>query len=327
LFLAFPEGSLTHSVIGEPLSFRGDLGALEFGFGSNITNLISSLRALVVTTEDNIQVVYGDDPTNWSKDFVSDKSIGVKGSGQFLARPLIVDSSGVIAIDRVESFGNFQDAIVSDTIRPIINRLANQITTSVVNRFRNHYIFFTETGENILVGFGNNQFIGYFPFDLDRTIIFASSNERRMLLTSREGGFVYEWGKGTSHDGQARILALQTSYAFQQSPERKKRYRRVTISLREFVTLNLTVAFSFGKGRADTRSSILNSDAIGGGGRWDLSLWDSFVWDGQDVPEIIGDIDGVGTDVSMVLYSESAEVSPYVIEDIIYEYSPRSIKR
>ena len=51
------------------------------------------------------------------------------------------------------------------------------------------------------------------------------------------------------------------------------------------------------------------------------------MWDGQDIPEIISDIDGVGTDISMFIYSNTADLFSFVIEDIVLEYSARAIKR
>ena len=327
LFLAFANGRLIHSVISEPLHFRGDLGAVEFALGSEITNLIQAPLALVITTEDNIQALYGQNATNWQKSFISQKSIGVPNSGQYLIQPLVVDNSGVISISKVDQFGNFQDAIVNDGIRSLLNRLAPLVTNSSINKFRNHYYLFTSVGENILTGFSNNEFIGYFPFDLGRNVLFSSANEGRAFFTDDTGGFVYHWQIGTSHDGEAREAYLQTTYAFQGNPQLRKRYRRVTISLNTFITVNLQIAFAFNKGDGLTNDSSFIGRALGGGGRWDLDNWNEILWDGQDVPELISDIDGVGTDVSMFLYSNSAELPSFVMEDIIYEYSTRSIKR
>ena len=327
LFLAFDNGTLLHSVISEPLHFRGDLGAAEFALGADITNLIQAPLALIITTTNNIQVLYGQGITDWQKSFISNKSIGVAGSGQYLIQPLVVDNSGVISLSKIDEFGNFQDAIINDGVRNLVNRLAPLITTSSINKFRNHYYFFTSTGENLLVGFSNNEFIGYFPFDLGRTVLFASTNEDRSFFTSTTGGFVYHWHTGTSHDGDSILAYLQTSYAFQGNPQARKRYRRVTISLNTFVNVELNIAFAFDKGSGLTNDSSFTASALGGGGRWDLENWNEILWDGQDVPELISDIDGVGTDISMFLYSDSAELPDFVMEDIIYEYSARSLKR
>ncbi|AUR96749.1 head-closure protein [Vibrio phage 1.232.O._10N.261.51.E11] len=328
LFLAFDNGLLQHSVIGEPLNWRGEFGAFQFALGSNITNLIVSPRALVVTTSDNVQVIYGQGTDNWEKAFITEKGIGVIGSGQYLSVPLVLDRAGVLALDRVEAFGNFQDSIISENVRSIVNRLYTNVTGSMVDKLNNHYILFSSTGENLLTGFSRGSFIGYFPINFGRVVLFASSHEDRMFFTDTVGGYVYLMRKGTSFDGGDIESIFQSSYAFQGEPQRKKRYRRVTISLKSFLpTLALSFAFSFGKGDAQIRSSTFNSNTLGGGGRWDVDNWDEFFWDGQDVPEIISDIDGVGTDISTLLYSNSAEIDSYVIEDITIQYSPRSLKR
>lgn len=328
LFLAYNGGTLLHSVVGEPINFRGDLGGFEFALGADITNLIASPQSLIITTTNNSQVIYGSSPADWQKSFITTQKVGTSNSGQYLARPLVLDVAGVIALDRTDAFGNFQDALISDNIRAFSNRLFTQVTTSVVNKFSNHYIIFSSTGLNLLVGFADNQFIGYFPFNLQRTVVYASSNERRMFFGTQDTGYVYEWQKGTSFDGGNIESLLQTTYAFQGQPQNKKRYRRVTISLASFnPRLPLSFAFSFSKGNAGVRSSTFNGSALGGGGRWDFDNWNEFVWDGQDVPEIISDIDGVGTDISMALYDDSAELESFIVEDIIIEYSPRALKR
>lgn len=328
LFLVFAGGTLLHSVVGEPLNFRGDLGGFEFAVGAEITNLIVSPQSIIVTTVNNCQVIFGSGPADWQKTYITTEKVGAANSGQFLARPLVMDLAGVIALDRTDAFGNYQDALINDNIRGFANTFFPQIITSVVNKFRNHYILFSNTGLNLLVGFADNQFIGYFPFNLNRTVVFASANERRMFLGTQDTGYVYEWQKGTSFDGGNIESLLQTTYAFQGQPQIKKRYRRVTISLASFnPRLPLSFAFSFNKGNASTRSSTFDGSALGGGGRWDFDNWNEFVWDGHDVPEIISDIDGVGTDVSMALYDNSSELDSFIVEDIIYEYSPRALKR
>ena len=328
LFLVFNGGTLLHSVVGEPLNFRGDLGGFEFAVGAEITNLITTPQSIIVTTSSNCQVIFGSGPSDWQKTYITTEKVGAANSGQYLARPLVVDLAGVIALDRTDAFGNFQDALISDNIRSLANSLFTQINTAVVNKFRNHYIVFTSSGLNLLVGFADNQFIGYFPFNLNRIVVYASSNERRMFFGTQDTGYVYEWQKGTSYDGGNIESLLQTTYAFQGQPQQKKRYRRVTISLASFnPRLPLSFAFSFSKGNATIRSSTFDGSALGGGGRWDFDNWNEFVWDGQDVPEIISDIDGVGTDISMALYNNSSELESFIVEDIIIEYSPRALKR
>ena len=328
LFLGYDGGTLLHSVVGEPLNFRGDLGAFEFALGSDITNVITSPQSLVVTTTNNSQVIFGSGVDNWEKTFITTEKVGAANSGQYLARPLVLDLAGVIALDRVDSFGNFQDALISDNVRSLANANFSSVVTSVVNRFSNHYIIFTSTGFNLLVGFANNEFIGYFPINLNRIVMYASANERRMFFGTQDTGYVYEWLKGTSFDGGNIESLLQTTYAFQGQPQSKKRYRRVTISLGSFnPRLPLSFAFSFNKGAANTRSSTFDGSALSGGGRWDFNNWNEFLWDGQDVPEIISDIDGVGTDISMALYNNSADLDSFIVEDIVIEYSPRALKR
>lgn len=328
LFLAFDGGSLQHSVVGEPLNFRGDLGASEFALGSNITNLIVAPRALVVTTRDNIRVIYGRDPASWELAYISQKAVGAIATGQYLARPLVIDRAGVIGLDRVEAFGNFQDALVSDNVRSLVNRNFARYNLSSIDKFNNHYYVYADNGENLLTGFANNNFIGYFPINYAFTVQYASANESRLFITSTEGGFVYENRKGTSFDGNNIESFIILSYAFQGQPQRKKRYRRATISLQTFLPrLQLRVAFTFSKGTGLIAPSEFDANTLGGGGRWDVGRWDEIVWDGQDVPEIISDIDGVGTDVSMTLFSDDNELDSFIVEDVIYEYSPRAIKR
>lgn len=327
LFLAFDNGILIHSVIGEPLSFRGDLGAVEFALGAEITNLIESPISLVMTTIANVQVLYGQNRANWEKGLISTKSIGLPNTGQYLLQPLTVDRSGLISLVKVERFGNYQDATISDNVRPLFNRLADTITTSSINKARNHYYMFTSSGENLIAAFSNNAFIGYYPFNLGRTVIYSDSNEERSFFTSEEGGFVYEWQKGTSHDGEEIEAFIQTSYAYQGRPQIKKRYRRATLSLKTFLAVTVNIAFSFSKGSPTIQNTDFSGLALGGGGRWDVGRWNEILWDGQDVPELISDISGVGTDISMFVYSRSAEQASFTIEDITLEYSLRASRR
>ena len=83
LFLAFPGGSVQHSVIGVPMQWNGFLGSAEFGMGDEITGLNSVVGSvLAITSSRETRGLFGKDTDDWELKLIGEQTGGVLFSTQ-----------------------------------------------------------------------------------------------------------------------------------------------------------------------------------------------------------------------------------------------------
>lgn len=326
LFYAYAHGSLQHSVVGNPLDWSGGTGALELGVGAEITDLILTPKSLIICTEKDIQVLLGTSLDDWTKDLVTSHTGVRKFTGAYQSQAFVVARPGLIAIDRVDSFGNFADAVISDRIRDLITQQYNQWGPAMGDKTKSQYRMYGNDGLNLVFTIYQGELKGIMPFRYDRTVRNVANPQGRIFFTS-DDGYVYESDVGVNNDGEERVLYLRTSYANQGDPDTRKRFRRAAVSITGEVFRDITVSFTFSKGKADTPNSYISDNISGAGGRWAFNEWDRVYWDGPDVEELRKDMDGVGSDVSMIIYQSTRAATQYILEDVSFEYDIRRKNR
>lgn len=326
LFFAFPFGSLQHSVVGNPLDWSGGTGALELGMGAEITDLILTPKSLIVCTEKDIQVLLGTGLDNWTKDLVTSHTGVRKFTGAYQSQAFVVARPGLIAIDRVDSFGNFADAVISDRVRDLITSQYDVWGPAIGDKTKSQYRMYGGDGSNLVFTIYQGELKGIMPFRYDRIVRNVANPQGRIFFTS-DDGFVYESDVGVNNDGEERQLFLRTSYANQGDPDTRKRFRRAAVSITGEVFRDITLSFTFSKGKSDTPNSFVTDNISGAGGRWAFNEWDRVYWDGPDVEEIRKDMDGVGSDVSMIIYQSTRVATQYILEDVSFEYDVRRKNR
>ena len=66
----------------------------------------------------------------------------------------------------------------------------------------------------------------------------------------------------------------------------------------------------------------------GGGGDWDIALWDEFYWSSPVESQAIADIDGAGLNVSFIIASDSDELEEaHILQAYTVYHSPRKMQR
>lgn len=326
LFFAFPGGSVQHSVVGNPLDWSGALGALEVGLGAEVMDFIKTPKALIMATSHDIQALTGAGTDDWAKNIVTSHVGVAKYTGAYQTQSMILGPAGLISIDRVDAYGDFSDALLSDKIRSEIRRKYPLATVGIADKTKSQYRVHFSDGTNILFAFkygDSGGILGIIPFEYGSKVVRNIANPFRRMFFTSDDGYVYEAEVGFNNDGETRTCYFRTSFAFQEEPDSRKRYKRITLSIRDTEFMQATVGFTYSKGRNTVPASFLSAATYGQGGRWDLDQWNYVFWDGADVPEIHSDMDGVGTDISVMVYSDSRVLPDHVVEDMSIEYTPR----
>lgn len=323
LFYAMPMGSLQHSVLGSPMDWSGGLGALAVGVGSEISSLIPAPKSLIICTEKDIQSLEGSSIDDWQKEVITQHTGISKFTGVYQSQSLVLAQAGIISIDRTDQFGNFSDGTISDVIRDTIVPNYSRCTCAMARKSRGQYRLHFEGDVNIALSTNQGNVIGFSMFDYGGLTVRAAVNPYGRIFFISDTGYVYQDSVGASNDGGERSSVFRTSFANQGDPDTRKRYRRMDMSIRAQSYLNARLVFSYNKGASTPQASVESGLLVSGGGRWDLSLWGQVYWDATENPTISSDIDGLGFDISTMLYIRSRIHPQFTAEDLSFEWSPR----
>lgn len=323
LFFAFPMGSLQHSVLGSPMDWSGGLGALAVGVGAEISSLIPAPKALIICTEKDIQSLEGSSIDDWQKEVITQHTGISKFTGLYQSQSFVFAQAGIIAVDRTDQFGNFSDGTVSDIIRDILVPNFGRCTGAMARKSRGQYRLFFDGDLNVALSTNQGNIVGFSMFDYGGLTVRAAVNPYGRIFFISDTGYVYQDSVGASNDGNERSSVLRTSFANQGDPDTRKRYRRIDMNIRASSYINARINFTYNKGSGTPQSSIDSGLLVSGGGRWDLSLWGNVYWDATEAPTVSSEIDGVGFDISTLIFIRSRIHPTFTAEDMSLEWSPR----
>jgi len=333
LFLAFQKGSLQHSSIGDPYGWSVVTGASEIGTGGEITGLqVQPGDAMAVFNRNRIYVLYGTSSADWNlKTFSNDSGAG-EYTIQNLTETMFLDDRGVTTLSAVNAYGDFAMNSISKKIRPIISDKKGLSISSVRVRAKGQYRLFFNDGTGIYATFSGNKIAGFIRVDLGKVVYTVCSSEDsvgdEILFFGSDDGYVYQMDKGTSFDGSTVEAMLRFSYYHYDSPTRDKRFRKIQFELSGDSSISLQFQPDYSYSDPDVpaaRSRNLSID--GSGGYWNIDNWDDFNWTGQIVSTSEENLDGIGTNMGMLILSEATYEQPHILQGVTVHYSPRRIRR
>jgi hypothetical protein len=156
----------------------------------------------------------------------------------------------------------------------------------------------------------------------------------RTFFTSNDG-YVYEDRVGTNFDGAPIRSYLRTVFTHLGTPALRKKFRRLDVELSSSRPLTLKVIHDLSYG-SESQSTAVDDittettpviDVFSGGGFWDVSNWDEFYWDGQNLSSARAGLNGTGENISFLFYNESAVSLPFVLQGLTVHYDPRRLQR
>jgi hypothetical protein len=89
----------------------------------------------------------------------------------------------------------------------------------------------------------------------------------------------------------------------------------------------ISVLPDFSDGVEETQTFSQDFSVQAQGGAWGVDAWETFVWDGPLVGVAEVRIDGSGTNIAVVLVSESIYNPPHTLQGLVVHYDVRGIKR
>lgn len=334
LFLGFPGGSLQHSAPGDPLSFDAVFGAAELGLGHELTGIVPNAGGtLTIATEKNISALYGNDATDWQLETLSTDDTGaIAHTMQRIGQTIYLDERGVRSITATSAFGGFKMGSYTTLIQKALcdKRLAGVLpVASMVVKPKDQYLLFFDDNSGISIYFGRKQpeaMLFTYPFAVFCTYVAEISGVEREFVGA-EDGFVYELNRGTSFDGEPIVAFVQMAFGHQGGPRVLKRYHKAVLDLiaNPRTEISAYTQFDLGDGTIQQFGTSDMFDITGGGGQW--ASTDVVIATSPTLARGEVYTPGLGTNMSLVISSNSAEQESEILQALTIAFTPRTQKR
>jgi hypothetical protein len=334
LFLGFPGGSLQNSATGVPTIWSPRLGAAEIGIGDDITGLLTNGNdTLAIAAKNSVSVLRGTSDLDWNLRLISD-SIGaaqytMRESG---AQTLFKDRAAIHVITGATPVA---DAGVNALSRNIRKALESNSKNGIDALFALHdvtkeqYRLFFEDKSGMVATFYGTKLMGWMYTKYEHQFVCAWSGEDdygvERMYAGTDAGKVMELDMGTSFDGEEIESIVQLPYNYKRAPSRDKRFRLLTLELETPLPITLRVVNDFDYG--GTQSSQYLSESSATGGRWDVSSWESFLWDSPVLSATSINIDGVAKNIATTVYHSDDVDDPFTLQAMLVQFSLWGIRR
>ena len=335
LFLSFPGGSLQNSSIGEPHTWDAITGANEIGLGEEITGMLPDVQgAMVIFGRNQVNVLYGNDVTDFTMSALNPNAGAVEWSIQNLGTPMYLDDQGVRNLSATQAYGDFRMGSLSQLVAPMLrSKRASLITAaaSLTVRGRDQYRLFFSDGSGLCFYFGRKN-PECLPFDYGVTVTSCWSGEddngNEILFMGDEDGMVYQLEKGTSFDGTAVDAYLRLAFNNIGSPQQNKRFLRASLEVDAAPNTELGLTAEYSYGDPDRPAAQEQSFTVSGsGGVWEEAFWDQFYWSSPIFGIAKADIAGLGRNVSIAIASSEAYREPHTLTGMTLFFTYRGLAR
>lgn len=331
MFLAYPYGQLQTSNLGDPMTYTST--AALFGLGQEINGLLPLKGGvLAVVCTDKTDIISGADKTTWSKETLARSSGGARFTAQELANNgIALGDRGLTSMQATQAFGDFEMGVFSRYIDSYIKAVKPSVVDSRVVKSKNQYRLYVDSGIVLTCTILSPNAV-ITPNDVSFTranygvnIACCASGEiggEEYHFFGTDEGYVMREDVGASFDGEAIASVFRLPFMSFKSPANKKRFRKLVIDIDapQLTTIYFKEIFDYGDGTY-APSINFSTDAYGGGGKWDASDWDEFLWSLPVQTQAEANIAGVGRNMSLLIWHESALDDAFSIQGLLVHYS------
>jgi hypothetical protein len=337
MMLAYPEGQLQTSSLGEPLTYEAITSANAFGIGSDIADLVS-LRGetLAVLSSTTIFLLYGSgsevDP--WvQKKFSKTTNCRFGSAKEISGNAVFLSDSGVLTLAGAQAYGDFEAGNLSAPARTTERYVTSEYTCcNLVKSVSQYRVYGKDKAVMVMTWFADMPRPGKVQFTrlrYEHQPVCADAdtyNDDEFLVFGTSDGYVMRERKGTTFDGEDIAAFLRTSYWHYGSPQVKKRFRKLMLDVQSgLTTVNLYFRQDLDFGGPDQQQAYLTATRASGG-FYDSAYYDQFYYDDAEIAQIQANVDGVARHMSLMIYS-SGDTEPHRVSAIHTLYSDLSVQR
>lgn len=338
LFLAYPGGQLQHSNLGDPMTYTSTAGS--FGLGDTITALLQIKGdVMAVFCRSKIHLLYGSSATNWRLDVHSRDAGAISGTAVEVAgAALFVDDRGLVSLQSSQAYGDFESANLSKPVKPLFDKMMMQIVGVKTHKGKNLCrIYFADgSGLNATMiepsALIDPKYIAFTRFKYSHLPTAFCRGENvdgtEAHYFGTDDGWVMREDSGWNFDGAAITAAFRMPFINLRSPSNKKRFRKLIIEAD--VARSMTLSFRQLMDYADDNyepGAVTGGGFYAGGGAFDVDSWDTVLWSAPMVGQAEENIDGVGRNMSLLVWHEDDFMPPFTVQGIALHYSILGVAR
>jgi hypothetical protein len=336
LFLLYSSGSVTHSGIGDPLSYTALSGAGEFTFGAEPTDVISSAStAMVIFGRNRVSYLTGNDATDFVMVQIAEDAGAIAWTAQIVGSPVYCDEAGIRRMTTTQAFGNWRMGTMSALVDPFIaGKRASGIAPvgALRNRAKDQYKLYYSDGTGLVLYMGRKD-PEIMPFELPFTMSCCSVGStsdagEEIVLAGSSDGYVYQLDTGTSDDGAEIGAYVLLPFNSVGTPSQRKRFHKATLEVDAGPDTTLALTAEYGYGSSDQPQSLEQSFSItGGGALWGQGTWNVMYWDApvQGLAEAY--LEGVGRNCAIGILSDATYETPHTLSSITFNFTYRGLIR
>jgi hypothetical protein len=337
LFLCYPSGQLQTSNLGDPMVYTST--AALIGVGDELTGLQSMKGGvLAIYCDEHTFLLEGSGKASWSLTTNSVSSGARFATVQEIASSVVaLDDRGLTSLQATQNFGSFEMSIFSRMVKPYLDAMLPTIIGSRVVRAKNQYRIYSSTG--VLLTFTiltpnsviepRDVAVTRSDYSANVSCVGAGTiNNSEVMFFGTSDGWVMREDVGTSFDGVEIPSVVRLPFYSYKSPSNKKRFRKLVLELDapSQTTINYRQLFDYADGNY-TPSINFSTDVQGGGGQWDVDEWDTFLWSMPVQTQAEANVSGVGRNMSLLIWHESALDAPFNLQGILVHYSVLGMAR
>jgi len=333
LFIALPNGHMFFSALGDPTDFSTATVTGEIYIGEDITAIKDAPGGtLVIASKNSIQILYYESTT---ADFIfrmeefSAVSGMIEGTVERMLGTLYyADDRGVTTLEATDAYGDFATNTLAKKVQKTYQASKASIIASSTDRERNQYQLFMEGGAGtlgLIFTFENKRLRGTTKIEYPHTMSVITTGKdvdnEDISYFGSTNGFVYKMKSGTSFDGELIVTRLATAFHPYNTPTKWKDFKSLLFELSADSKVEIVYRAEFdylASGFPQTTPESMYAEA--GGGTWDVSLWDSFLWEEAYLSQITQRIVGFGTNMRILITTSDKYRDPHTLHNVITEY-------
>lgn len=324
LFVSFPGGQLGHSLVGRPNKWSVLLGSEQFGLGDEITALSSTTGGvLIIGCRNKTAGLYGSGRDDWAMKDIS--SVGIHpGTLQASFVPLAISKNGITRIDQTEQFGDFKLSEVDANRKLGFDKQHYNIVYSSTKPKSNQIRFYSAEGRHLCVmlqpdGSTRSTFFTY-P-ELVKGIWQSPDN---VYMAFNDGKVYRQSDNCYSFSGKQIDWIVKMAFNHCGSPTLIKSWHSAELQATTEGKSKLSYRFDLDY-NSNYHASTLSKDLqiAGGGGRWNDSFWNDFLWSAEDYSTPTFHLSGYSRNIALSFSGTSIYSPQFEISGIILNYITR----
>ena len=336
LGLIYPGGSIQLMAPGKPITLDVVQGSAEFGFGTEVTDVVQANESAVVFFgEAKIATLSGRDIDTFQFQELTEEAGAFAGTAQRMGRTLYLDARGLRDLTATQAYGNFRAGSLLPELTPLFSakrKAGLRPVLSYVVKAKSQYRIIWSDGSGLCVFMGrkNPEAMAFSISPLRLTCATtAEQDDGEAIYAGDESGYVYRVDSGASLDGAGVQAYIMPPFNHLGAARQDKRSHKLVVELDGPAETRLALSMIYDYGSDEQPQAVTPEQrVIGGGGLWDTSIWDEFYWTAPMRGFAEADLDGIGLNMAPIIAADShpAEEAHTLQVYTIY-WSPRRVRR